>query len=593
MMLLGTFAAGTLALLAGLAVDISTASPHDHGHGDDYSYECANPEVCQNGGTCLFQVFDITFCACPETHAGIHCENDNHCHSDPCQNGGICDYDYTTNGYYCVCREGWTGQNCQTASGTTSCADIDCEHGGTCYHHAGFFFCLCRTRYYGYLCEAIDDHTCNAVTAPCANGGTCVDDSNGRGYCYCTDEWAGDNCTEPFPVASLCDHFCENAGSCYITEGREPACRCAPGWIGEHCSDPFSSSPDTPDICGTAWDPCGHNGRCTPDTVSELGFVCVCSTGWEGDLCQDPIGVVPHPPDFPAPCDAHPNPCSFNGRCVPDADFGGFSCRCDPGWQGEFCQDRSPDPPPADNEAQSSGLPIGGIVGASVGSLVLFFVIFGAVFILNIAKAGKMRRSRPPPPAPAPIPSVIYDPGVHADFHGSVHGVAEPWAKDVHGSDRYQQTRIPRRYTPTPIRDHHSRPSNLVRNPGAGTYDYAYAPGPPSYKVRMASSPPRAPPLMPMPGVERGHEYEYAIDNAAYEPSPRNPSAYAASPKSTMPAVVGPPPAYTPSRAPSKARSEHTYQSISEYAHPPSSPRSEAGPAPSVKSVGSHHSSKK
>ncbi|XP_022095847.1 neurogenic locus notch homolog protein 1-like [Acanthaster planci] len=601
-MLSGTFLTGLSVLLA--AVGGAKASSRDR-HGHDWSFECSDGDICYNGGTCSFKVYNITVCECPEPYFGWQCEYYDACHDDPCQNGGICDYDYFTNGYYCACQEGWTGQNCQIASHTTSCADIRCEHGGTCFHYNTSFFCFCRRRYFGYFCEVLDDHLCDAETAPCANGGTCRDDSHGIKYCDCTEGWAGDNCTLPAPVASLCNGYCENAGSCNISDGYEPTCLCAPGWTGEHCSEPLPPPPaltDTPTTgqpCDVRPSPCGDNGRCVPDEVFG-GFTCHCYPGWQGELCREPSqatwpDTVPTSTRPTTICDIGENLCGDNGRCVPDySRYSGYRCVCTTGWQGVYCTDSVLD---SREDAPQSSSPIGGIVGASVGSLVLFFVIFGAVFVFNLARTSKNRRARPALSAPAPLPSVIYDPGVHDDFCGRASLIQPKPSKDVYSdSDRYQQALMARRYNPAPVRDHPHQgmpsSSSVVRNPAAGahSYDYAYEPGPSRSRIE---SPLRAP--IPMSEIERGHEYAYVMDDNLYEASPRSHLGYAKNSKSVPPTVTTAPPAYSrsPSRAPSKAPSEHTYQSISEYNDPPSSPASKGGPAPSVKSVGSHHSSKK
>ena len=69
-----------------------------------------------------------------------------------------------------------------------------------------------------------------------------------------------------------------------------------------------------------AADPCVH-GACT-NTLA--GFTCACEPGYEGARCEDDID------------DCSPNPC-VNGACT-DA-LGGFTCACTPGYAGVTCED--------------------------------------------------------------------------------------------------------------------------------------------------------------------------------------------------------------------------------------------------------------
>jgi len=53
---------------------------------------------------------DGYYCECDPGWTGQNCDNDiNECHSNPCRNSGTC-VD-TINGFYCECAAGFTGMD--------------------------------------------------------------------------------------------------------------------------------------------------------------------------------------------------------------------------------------------------------------------------------------------------------------------------------------------------------------------------------------------------------------------------------------------------------------------------------------------------
>jgi len=118
--------------------------------------EPCQPNPCGSGGTCIKQGFNFT-CICPPDKQGKLCEMERSsaCESNPCQNGGSCQENQQAGSYFCLCRPGFYGNLCQTAS--NACKPNPCLNGGECFNPVGsssaFPRCKCRTHYYGRYCE--------------------------------------------------------------------------------------------------------------------------------------------------------------------------------------------------------------------------------------------------------------------------------------------------------------------------------------------------------------------------------------------------------------------------------------------------------
>uniref|UniRef100_A0A1B0DCG4 EGF-like domain-containing protein n=1 Tax=Phlebotomus papatasi TaxID=29031 RepID=A0A1B0DCG4_PHLPP len=106
----------------------------------------------------------------------VNCEeNLDECLSNPCQNGGVCnDRD---NGYTCTCLPGFLGGHCEIDVAVCESADGNaterCENGGECLEGPGLSFsCQCSPGWEGVRCQQDIDE---CASAPCQNGGVCVD----------------------------------------------------------------------------------------------------------------------------------------------------------------------------------------------------------------------------------------------------------------------------------------------------------------------------------------------------------------------------------------------------------------------------------
>ncbi|XP_051896510.1 EGF-like repeat and discoidin I-like domain-containing protein 3 isoform X4 [Pristis pectinata] len=133
-----------------------------------------HPNPCQNGGSCLAGVSsDPYYCICVDGFTGKHCTEveQGHCYPNPCQNGGLCEL-VSRRGdvfseYICKCPTGFQGVHCQT--NINDCASQPCKNGGSCVDLDADYSCNCPSPYIGRACQ----HTC--VSALGMEGGAIED----------------------------------------------------------------------------------------------------------------------------------------------------------------------------------------------------------------------------------------------------------------------------------------------------------------------------------------------------------------------------------------------------------------------------------
>lgn len=166
---------------------------------------CKNNGICSEGIT-VFEDTRITdsqsliltsplvnhefSCKCNEGFMGKHCEKrQDPCSPTPCQAGGTCrrqGYDF-----HCICPPMREGKFCEMERGDICSMNV-CKNGGTCRESpdGSSFFCLCRPGYRGNQCELVAD---SCRPNPCLNGGLCV--SLKPGYrCNCPTSRHGRHC---------------------------------------------------------------------------------------------------------------------------------------------------------------------------------------------------------------------------------------------------------------------------------------------------------------------------------------------------------------------------------------------------------------
>ncbi|XP_060561687.1 fibropellin-1-like [Ruditapes philippinarum] len=116
---------------------------------------------------------------------------------NPCQNGGYCTDE--TNGYSCVCVDGYGGKNCEID--IDECSSDPCTNGGTCKDLVNGYECTCIAGYDGTTCDNNIDECSND---PCKNGGTCTDLVNGY-ECECVPGYDTDDTCHNAQVQYRCN----------------------------------------------------------------------------------------------------------------------------------------------------------------------------------------------------------------------------------------------------------------------------------------------------------------------------------------------------------------------------------------------------
>lgn len=177
----------------------------------EIGYSPCNENVCENGGICTEEITvkretkitdsqNIIFtsplvaheytCQCADGFTGQNCnKRQDPCLPNPCKSGGQCRRQGFN--FQCICPNNKDGKHCELERGD-ACSDNPCQNGGSCRESpdGSSFFCLCRSGYRGNQCEALAD---SCRPNPCHNGGLCV--SLKPGYkCSCTDGRYGRHC---------------------------------------------------------------------------------------------------------------------------------------------------------------------------------------------------------------------------------------------------------------------------------------------------------------------------------------------------------------------------------------------------------------
>ncbi|XP_068085239.1 cadherin-related tumor suppressor [Anabrus simplex] len=118
----------------------------------DRRQDPCSPNPCLHGGTCRRQGFDFV-CACPALREGRLCESERGavCDGNPCLHGGSCRPSPDGYSFFCLCRPGYRGNQCEAAA--DSCRPNPCLHGGLCVSLRPGYRCSCPQARYGPHCE--------------------------------------------------------------------------------------------------------------------------------------------------------------------------------------------------------------------------------------------------------------------------------------------------------------------------------------------------------------------------------------------------------------------------------------------------------
>ncbi|XP_053372976.1 fibrillin-1-like [Mercenaria mercenaria] len=327
--------------------------------------KCEYPETCKNvagGFTCTCptgQFLDrdgITCTECDEFHYGENCLQECNCgvgsaHCDPVSG--------------CVCKNGWTGEKCDTDKNECDAVTSPCTALNTiCTNTRGGFTCNCLSGYFNNSngqCEDTNEcnnpqmNTCaqNCENTPGSYSCSCRDGFKESGnLCEDIDECAAINdCTQ------LCSNFegsykcscedgytlsAEDQKTCTVqtecaennTCGENTECLFLNGVESCPCKKGFEK-PNAGDLLCTDIDECTPTNPCVDGTCENIdgGFTCSCSSGFKLD--KDLITCIPcEPGTFGTACSQSCTCVESNTQsCSADAGV----CTCKEGWEEDDC----------------------------------------------------------------------------------------------------------------------------------------------------------------------------------------------------------------------------------------------------------------
>lgn len=118
----------------------------------DRRQDPCSPNPCESDAQCRKQGYDFQ-CICPPHREGKRCHLDKGdvCSSSPCKNGGSCRESPDGSSFFCLCRPGYRGNQCETVS--DSCRPNPCLHGSQCISLKPGYKCSCPDGRYGRHCE--------------------------------------------------------------------------------------------------------------------------------------------------------------------------------------------------------------------------------------------------------------------------------------------------------------------------------------------------------------------------------------------------------------------------------------------------------
>lgn len=165
------------------------------------------------------------------------------CNETTCGDHGNC----TENGafYYCDCLDDYYGQQCELKQDL--CVIMPCYNNGMCKHlNDTDVSCECQTGFNGPYCEFVDD-PCSSKN--CFNGASCHE-IEGEAFCECLEGFDGDTCEHQIPIDYCGNAPCANGGTC-INHSNGYECVCDAGTIGRRCH-----------LTACDYKPCPENALC-------------------------------------------------------------------------------------------------------------------------------------------------------------------------------------------------------------------------------------------------------------------------------------------------------------------------------------------
>ncbi|CAF1213556.1 unnamed protein product [Adineta steineri] len=270
---------------------------------------------CLNGSTCVASNTDppIATCLCREGFSGPQCNLqrlNEPCSSNPCQSRGYCALGRSNTSYSCICSNNYTGALCERSN---PCLSSPCSNNAVCQSQWNtthtWYICNCTQTFTGPKCETSLLNPCGGL---CMNGSPCV-----NGACVCPAQYTGTFCGYSNPCQSS---LCRNGGLCqpnYNSTSVSFTCTCQIPYTGVYCETLM-----TPQVAGTCLLPCNNGGSC-------VNSMCMCTSQYIGPSCQ-----------YENPC-TKTNPCLNSGTCFGRYNVTGAlytQCFCLQGYTGVNCE---------------------------------------------------------------------------------------------------------------------------------------------------------------------------------------------------------------------------------------------------------------
>ncbi|XP_072013269.1 uncharacterized protein [Amphiura filiformis] len=335
---------------------------------------CAS-SPCLNGGQCAISGTGFR-CTCASGFTGTRCEfaePSDPCSSSPCMNDARCiTYGVNNENYFCICVGDFTGINCETST-TSPCSPNPCSNGGTCNSVGNSFSCSCRQGFTGNTCQTQIGDVIPPTVTNCPQN---IERTTSSSTATTADVI--------FVVPTVTDNSGEAFVAYSIGQGTSLSVRPAnPDQQGrERLQATFSIGQTivtvvATDISGNSNNQCQFtvtvnqpSTACSPNPCSNGGtcnsvgnsFTCSCPDGFTGNRCQtstaNPCASNPCPPQLQCFYTTSPSqyicsgntgrkrrdvdgvssngPCQ-NGGLVEEGEHGS-RCTCRPGFTGILCE---------------------------------------------------------------------------------------------------------------------------------------------------------------------------------------------------------------------------------------------------------------
>jgi len=219
-----------------------------------------NPNPCKNNGACVQVGKSSAKCNCTSQFVGYQCEYQNPCAAKPCQNGGACSATWSSTSqpnYKCSCPINYSGSRCEIQI-SALCVPNFCLNSGTCVSDGFSLSCVCTQFFTGTKCESVIN-PCLLADGPaiCKNGALCQLDVTSANFykCVCRTGFFGDLCqfsvittsrTPSTSPSNLCSQNACGANAVSCTDlGVAPffSCNCKEGYTGPRCDLKIENPP--------------------------------------------------------------------------------------------------------------------------------------------------------------------------------------------------------------------------------------------------------------------------------------------------------------------------------------------------------------